>query len=65
MNRLHRPRWVRGPGLDRELDWTAPWEQLVAQAREWSPLEATEAPVGGDVFVVPEWIDRSDLDRGR
>ncbi|MCX4715742.1 HEAT repeat domain-containing protein [Streptomyces virginiae] len=58
-------RWVRGPGLDRELDWTAPWERLVAQAREWSLLEATEAPVGDDVFVVPEWIDRSDLDRGR
>ena len=58
-------RWVRGPGLDWELDWTAPWERLVAQAREWSLLEATEAPVGDDVFVVPEWIDRSDLDRGR
>ncbi|MFJ6369193.1 hypothetical protein ACIQK5_13570 [Streptomyces virginiae] len=28
-------------------------------------LTATEAPVGDDVFVVPEWIDRSDLDRGR
>ncbi|GAA5207139.1 hypothetical protein GCM10023323_21440 [Streptomyces thinghirensis] len=35
---------VSGPGLDWELDWTAPWEHLVDESRAWSPLEASEAP---------------------
>ncbi|MFJ3087449.1 hypothetical protein [Streptomyces sp. NPDC086838] len=24
-----------GPGLDWELDWTAPWERLVEESRTW------------------------------
>ncbi|MER7806669.1 HEAT repeat domain-containing protein [Streptomyces sp900116325] len=52
---------ISGTGLDWDLDWTAPWERLVEEARAWSLLEATEAPVGDDIFVVPTWIDRSDL----
>lgn len=50
-----------GPGLDREPDWTAPWEHLVEESRTWSLLVASEAPVGDDVFVAPTWIDRTDL----
>ncbi|MFJ6779694.1 HEAT repeat domain-containing protein [Streptomyces yangpuensis] len=52
---------VSGTGLDWELDWTAPWERLVEESRTWCLLEATEAPVGEDVFVAPSWIDRTDL----
>ncbi|MFJ8883414.1 hypothetical protein ACIRJR_08365 [Streptomyces sp. NPDC102402] len=52
---------VSGAGLDRQLDWTAPWKHLVGEARTWSLLEATEAPVADDVFVAPTWIDRTDL----
>ncbi|MFE3825098.1 HEAT repeat domain-containing protein [Streptomyces sp. NPDC059092] len=48
---------VSGTGLD----WTAPWEHLVEGARVWSLLEATEAPVADNIFVVPTWIDRTDL----
>ncbi|MGA5104442.1 HEAT repeat domain-containing protein [Streptomyces cellulosae] len=52
---------VTGPGLDWELDWTAPWEHLVEESRAWSLLEASAAPVGDTVFVAPAWIDRTDL----
>ncbi|WP_240496204.1 HEAT repeat domain-containing protein [Streptomyces torulosus] len=52
---------VSGTALDWELDWTAPWEHLVEESRAWSLLEASEAPVGDDIVVVPSWIDRSDL----
>ncbi|MFB7512813.1 HEAT repeat domain-containing protein [Streptomyces sp. NPDC056144] len=52
---------ISGPGLDWELDWTAPWEHLVEESRSWSLLEASEAPVGDGVYVVPAWIDRTDL----
>ncbi|MFF4788219.1 hypothetical protein ACFY2M_00215 [Streptomyces sp. NPDC001276] len=52
---------VAGPRLDWELDWTAPWEHLVEEARTRSLLEADEAPVGDDIFVAPTWIDRTDL----
>ncbi|MFE1287525.1 HEAT repeat domain-containing protein [Streptomyces sp. NPDC058751] len=52
---------VSDTGLDRELDWTAPWEHLVEESRTWSLLEASEAPVGDNVFVAPTWIDRTDL----
>ncbi|KAF0651527.1 MULTISPECIES: HEAT repeat domain-containing protein [Streptomyces] len=52
---------VSGPDLGWELDWTAPWEHLVEESRTWSPLEASEAPVGDDIFVAPTWIDRTDL----
>ncbi|MFH9299297.1 HEAT repeat domain-containing protein [Streptomyces sp. NPDC017520] len=52
---------VSGTGLDWQLDWTAPWEHLVEEARAWSLLEATEAPVADNVFVAPTWIDRTDL----
>ncbi|MFB7030368.1 MULTISPECIES: hypothetical protein [unclassified Streptomyces] len=52
---------VSGPALNWELDWTAPWEHLVEESRTWSLLEASEAPVGDDVFVAPTWIDRTDL----
>ncbi|WP_418958895.1 HEAT repeat domain-containing protein [Streptomyces tritici] len=52
---------VSGPGLDWELDWTAPWEHLVEESRTWSLLEASEAPLGDDIFVAPTWIDRTDL----
>ncbi|WP_247720538.1 hypothetical protein [Streptomyces sennicomposti] len=50
-----------GPGLDREPDWTAPWEHMAEESRAWSLLEASEAPVGDDAFVAPTWIDRTDL----
>ncbi|MFF8098490.1 HEAT repeat domain-containing protein [Streptomyces sp. NPDC016640] len=52
---------ISGTALDWELDWTAPWEHLVEESRTWSLLEASEAPVGDNVFVAPTWIDRSDL----
>jgi hypothetical protein len=52
---------VSGPGLDWELDWSAPWEHLVEEARAWSLLEATEAPIGSNILVAPTWIDRTDL----
>ncbi|UUY49645.1 HEAT repeat domain-containing protein [Streptomyces yangpuensis] len=52
---------VSGPGIDWQLDWSAPWEHLVEEARAWSLLEASEAPVGDNVFVAPTWIDRTDL----
>ncbi len=52
---------ISGPGLDWELDWTAPWEHLVEESRSWSLLEASEAPAGDDIFVAPTWIDRTDL----
>ncbi|MFE2330102.1 hypothetical protein ACFXD5_40410 [Streptomyces sp. NPDC059385] len=52
---------VSGTGLDWQLDWTAPWQHLVEEARAWSLLTATEAPAGDNVFVTPEWIDRTDL----
>ncbi|MFF4961038.1 hypothetical protein [Streptomyces sp. NPDC001222] len=54
---------ISGTGLDWELDWTAPWEHLVeeAQARTWSLLGASEAPVGDNIFVAPTGIDRTDL----
>lgn len=43
--------------LDWELDGTAPWERLVEEARAWSLIEATEAPVGENIFVAPH-LDR-------
>ncbi|MFF3394133.1 HEAT repeat domain-containing protein [Streptomyces sp. NPDC002669] len=52
---------VSGPGLNWELDWTAPWEHLVEESRTWSLLEASEAPAGDNIFTVPTWIDRTDL----
>ncbi|MEU0304023.1 HEAT repeat domain-containing protein [Streptomyces sp. NPDC006175] len=52
---------VSDPGLDWELDWSAPWEHLVEKSRTWSLLEASEAPVGDNTFVVPTCIDRTDL----
>jgi hypothetical protein len=52
---------VSDPGLDWELDWSAPWEHLVEKSRTWSLLEASEAPVGDNTFVVPTWTDRTDL----
>ncbi|MFF3729570.1 HEAT repeat domain-containing protein [Streptomyces sp. NPDC002476] len=56
---------VSGTGLDWELDWTAPWEHLVEESRTWSLLEASEAPVGDNIFVTPIWIDRTDLNPER
>ncbi|MFE7619218.1 hypothetical protein [Streptomyces sp. NPDC057496] len=47
---------ISGPGLDWELDWTAPWEHLVEESRAWSLLEASEAPVGDNIFVAPTCI---------
>ncbi|GGS26110.1 hypothetical protein AB0E75_07655 [Streptomyces griseoviridis] len=55
---------ISGTALEWELDWTAPWEQLVEKARTWSLLEASEAPVGDNVLVAPTWIDRTDLRPG-
>ncbi|MEU9398423.1 HEAT repeat domain-containing protein [Streptomyces sp. NPDC048242] len=52
---------VSGTSLDWQLDWTAPWEQLVEEARARSLLEATETPVADHIFVTPTWIDRTDL----
>ncbi|NEC87441.1 HEAT repeat domain-containing protein [Streptomyces sp. SID12501] len=52
---------VSGPELDRQLDWTAPWPELVESAREWALLEATEAPAGENIVVTIEWIDHTDL----
>jgi hypothetical protein len=67
---LHSPFWrvdagrtygVSGTGLDRGLDWTAPWEHPVEESRTWCLLEASEAPADDDNFVAPTWIDRTDL----
>ncbi|MFC7308375.1 HEAT repeat domain-containing protein [Streptomyces monticola] len=52
---------ISGPKADWELDWTAPWPELVESAREWALLEATEAPAAHDVVVTIEWIDHTDL----
>lgn len=52
---------VCGIGLDWQLDWTAPWDHLVEEARTWSLLEAMDAPVRDNLFVSPTWIDRTDL----
>ncbi|MFF8976877.1 HEAT repeat domain-containing protein [Streptomyces cellulosae] len=52
---------ISGTGLDWELNWTAPWKHLVEESRTWSLLEASEAPAGGNLFVAPTWIDRTDL----
>ncbi|MFF2061049.1 HEAT repeat domain-containing protein [Streptomyces sp. NPDC058200] len=52
---------ISGAGLDWQPDWTAPWEDLVEEARAWALLEATEAPVAENIFVSPTWIDRTDL----
>ncbi|GAA3136540.1 hypothetical protein GCM10017687_61200 [Streptomyces echinatus] len=52
---------VPGPALVWELDWTAPWEHLVEESRTWSLLEASESPVGDNIFVALTWIDRTDL----
>ncbi|WP_199549997.1 HEAT repeat domain-containing protein [Streptomyces sp. N35] len=54
-------RWISGPKTDWELDWTAPWPELVESAREWALLEATEAIAANDVVVTIEWIDHTDL----
>ncbi|GGY03737.1 HEAT repeat domain-containing protein [Streptomyces tanashiensis] len=48
-------------GPDWHPDWTAPWEELVKETRTQSLLEASEAPVGGNIFVDITWIDRTDL----
>ncbi|WP_406408802.1 hypothetical protein [Streptomyces sp. NBC_01643] len=45
---------ISGSGLDWDLDWTAPWEHLVEEARSWSLLEATETPFGDNIFVAPK-----------
>ncbi|MFH8365817.1 HEAT repeat domain-containing protein [Streptomyces sp. NPDC018031] len=47
-------------GVDWEPDWSAPWDQLVEEARTRSLLEASAAPVADDVFVAITWIDRTD-----
>lgn len=52
---------ISGPGLDWQLDWTAPWDHLVEESRTWSLLEASEAPIGDNIFAAPTWIDRTDL----
>ncbi|MEU6671642.1 HEAT repeat domain-containing protein [Streptomyces sp. NPDC046727] len=52
---------VSGTGPDWELDWTAPWDQLVEEARTWCLREAAQAPAGDDIFAVPTWIDHTDL----
>ncbi|WP_329282610.1 hypothetical protein [Streptomyces sp. NBC_00691] len=56
---------ISDTGLNWELDWTAPWELLVEESRTWSLLEASEAPIGDNVFVAPTWIDRTDLRPGK
>jgi hypothetical protein len=55
---------VSGPGLDWELDWTTPWEHLVAESRAWSLLEASEAPQATTSSSPPR-IDRTDLRPGK
>jgi len=52
---------ISGTSLDWQLDWTAPWQDLVEEASAWSLLEATEAPAGENIFVAITWIDRTDL----
>ncbi|MFE7626590.1 hypothetical protein [Streptomyces sp. NPDC057509] len=52
---------VSAPGLDWELDWTAPWEHLVEESRTRPLPAASEAPTGDNISVAPTWIDRTDL----
>lgn len=35
---------VSGPGLDWQLDWSAPWEHLVEEARAWSLWKPPKHP---------------------
>ncbi|MFI9099538.1 hypothetical protein ACIGXA_03365 [Streptomyces fildesensis] len=50
--------WISGLSLDWQL---GPWDYLVAEARAWSLLVATEGRGGENAFVSPTWIDRTDL----
>lgn len=52
--------WLAHDTLDRELDWDAPWPQLVQDARELALLEAAFLPHGNDVVVTVEWIAEAD-----
>ncbi|WP_392839823.1 HEAT repeat domain-containing protein [Streptomyces sp. LN500] len=51
---------ISGPKLDWQLDWKAPWPELVESARG-ALLEATEAPADENIVVTIEWIDHTDL----
>ncbi|MBT2387659.1 HEAT repeat domain-containing protein [Streptomyces sp. ISL-11] len=52
--------WLRGPAPDRELDWEAPWPELVGTARARAARVAGGAP--GGVVASLSWIDRADRD---
>ncbi|MFJ5873407.1 CPCC family cysteine-rich protein [Streptomyces sp. NPDC093088] len=44
---------ISGTGLDWEVDRTTPWEHLVEESRTWSPMGASEASTGSNIFVAP------------
>lgn len=50
--------WSRVDGAGWELDWTAPWHELVTQSHE----EARSAPLTPvpDAVATIEWLDQSD-----
>ena len=52
--------WRRHDSLDGELDWAAPWSQLVQAARESALLEAAFLPQLHEFVVTVEWIDELD-----
>jgi hypothetical protein len=52
---------VDSPSVERDVDFTASWPDLVSQSREWTLLEAAEAPNADDVFVTINWIGEDDL----
>ncbi|MFJ3928001.1 HEAT repeat domain-containing protein [Streptomyces sp. NPDC090022] len=56
--RRYFPSWTRP---DWQPDWYAPWADLVEETRTQSLLEATETPVGDDIFVDITWMNRTDL----
>jgi hypothetical protein len=52
--------WRRHDSLDGDLDWTAPWPQLVHAARESALLEAAFLPQQHDFVMTVKWIDELD-----
>ncbi|MFG2820126.1 hypothetical protein ACGFX4_11930 [Kitasatospora sp. NPDC048365] len=56
-----RLSWTKGPDLSWEVDRRVPWEQTVADCRDYALLVAQEADKAPDLVATLEWIDASDL----
>ncbi|GAA4839684.1 hypothetical protein [Kitasatospora terrestris] len=53
--------WTKGPDLSWEVDRRLPWEQTVADCRDFALLVAAEADKSPNLVATLEWIDESDL----